>query len=101
MVKHIVMWKLADEAEGASKNSNAKKIRELLYALKTTIPQIKKIEVGMNLRTGDEYAYDLALYSEFETVDDLEIYKEHPEHKKVSAFVSKVKTDRAFVDYIE
>ena len=39
MIKHIVMWKLKDFAEGGSKLENAKKIKDMLEALKDKIEQ--------------------------------------------------------------
>lgn len=44
-------------------------------------------------------AYDAVLVSEFENTQKLEEYKKHPEHVKVSEFVSKVRVGRAVVDY--
>jgi Stress responsive A/B Barrel Domain len=44
--------------------------------------------------------FDIALYSEFESYADLDIYQEHPEHLKVASFIGKVRTARAAVDYI-
>jgi len=32
-------------------------------------------------------------------LDDLNSYQVHPEHKKVAAYIGKVKTSRAAVDY--
>lgn len=98
MVKHIVMWKLKDFAEGGNKADNAKKIKAMLESLEDKIPEIKHIEVGINIETSSA-AYDLVLYSEFEDEKGVEIYQEHPEHQKVREFVGKVKEDRAVVDY--
>ena len=98
MIKHIVMWKLAQVAENKSKDENARIIKEMIEALQQTIPQIHKIEVGINFNISDA-AYDVVLYSEFKTVEDLEIYQEHPEHKKVAVFIGKVRTDRVVADY--
>jgi len=98
MVKHIVMWKLAEFAEGGSKQQNAQKMRDMLVALKHSIPQIVRIEVGINFNVSDA-AWDVILFSEFESVNDLETYQEHPEHKKVGVFIGKIRTDRAVADY--
>ncbi len=98
MIKHVVLWKLADSAEGASKNQNSLKIKEMIEALRKSIPQIVKVEVGINVNKSDA-AWDVALYSEFKSQQDLDIYQEHPEHKKVAAFIGKVRTDRAVADY--
>lgn len=99
MVKHIVMWKLKDNAEGCTKIDNAEKIKGLLENLKGKISEIKSLEVGINVNTS-ESAFDAVLVSEFETLEDLNSYQVNPEHKKVSAFVKSVRLDRKVVDYI-
>jgi hypothetical protein len=99
MVKHIVLWKLADSAEGKRKEENAQIIKSTIEDLKKSIPQIIKIEIGFNYNQSDA-AYDVALYSEFASHKDLEIYQDHPEHKKVADFISKVRIARVVADYI-
>ncbi len=99
MLKHIVIWKFADNAEGKTKAENLAYVKERLYALIPIIPQIKNMEIGIDV-SGTEMSGDMALVIEFESRDDLKIYAEHPEHKKVSAYVSKVRTARTVVDYI-
>lgn len=99
MVKHIVMWKLKDFAEGSSRIENAKHIKELLESLKDKIAEIKSIEAGININNSDS-AYDVVLYSEFEDDAALEAYQNHPEHIKVADFIGKVKEHRVVVDYI-
>ena len=99
MIKHIVFFGLADSAEGKSKAENAQIIKSGLENLIHLIPQIKKIEVGINYPNSPKTNYDIALYSEFDTMEDVDIYQEHPEHKKVAAYIAKVKISRAAVDY--
>jgi hypothetical protein len=99
MIKHIVFFGLADNAEGKSKAENAVIIKSELENLKHLIPQIKKIEVGINYPNAPKTNYDIALYSEFDTFEDIDIYQEHPEHKKVAAYIGKVRISRAAVDY--
>ncbi len=98
MIKHIVMWKLREVAECGDRIQNAKKMKHDLEALKSKIPQIKQIEVGLNSLTS-EGSYDVVLYSEFDTEKDLETYQKHPDHMKVAEFISTVKERRAVVDY--
>ncbi len=98
MIKHIVMWKLKDSAEGASKEENAKKIKLAIEALKTKIPQIKHIEVGINIIPSDA-SCDVALYSEFASEQDLNLYAKHPEHLKVADFIGKIRETRVVIDY--
>lgn len=99
MIKHVVMWKLKDFAEGCSREENAKKIKSMLEALVGKIDQIVSLEVGINISNSD-MAYDAVLISEFENQQKLEEYRIHPEHVKVSEFVSKVRVSRVVVDYI-
>lgn len=98
MIKHIVMWKLKESAEGNNKESNAKKMKHLLESLKQKIPQIVSIEVGLN-KDGSKSSYDIVLYSEFRNMQDLEKYQSDAEHKKVSDFISKIRSDRKVIDY--
>ncbi len=98
MVKHIVMWKLKDNAEGADKEQNAKIMKKNLEALKDKISVIQHIEVGFDFVNGDA-SQDVMLYSEFATKEDLDIYRVHPEHVKEADFVKKVTSNRYTVDY--
>ncbi len=98
MIKHLVMWKLKDFAEGATKQQNARKMKTDLEALKQKIPQIRHIEVGENFLPSD-FSYDVALYSEFETEEDLAAYQKHQDHRAVGAFVQKISESRVVVDY--
>lgn len=99
MLKHIVLFKLKEQAEGAGKDQNARKLKAELEALAGKIPQILKIEVGINA-VPSEAAYDVALYSEFSNKGDLQIYQKHPEHLKVVDLVKTIAAGRAVVDYI-
>ena len=99
MIKHIVFFGLAENAQGKSKAENASIIKFELENLINFIPEIKKIEVGINDANAPKTNYDIALYSEFDSLETLDIYQEHPEHKRVAAYIGKVKTSRAAVDY--
>lgn len=98
MVKHIVMWKLRDQAEGASREENARKLKSTLEALTGKIKQIVELEVGFQMKP-DESAYDVVLVTSFQTREDLDLYQKHPDHQVVAAFVKKIVSDRKVVDY--
>jgi len=98
MIKHIVMWKLKDFAEGADRARNAKRVKIELETLKLSIPQIVHLEVGINILASDA-AYDVALYSTFNTEADLELYQNHPDHRAVAEFIGKIRESRVVVDY--
>lgn len=99
MIKHIVMWRFLDEAEGHSKEENMKKAKKQLEALAAKLPIIKKMEIGID-QNKSAAAFDMVLYSEFDSLKELDEYQVNPEHREISAFISKVRTDRAVVDYV-
>ncbi|ELC8442410.1 Dabb family protein [Clostridium perfringens] len=98
MIKHIVMWKLQDEAEGNSKAENAKIIKDSLENLKGKIKEIIDLEVGIDVNKSEQ-AYDVVLYSTFNSLEDLDSYQKNPDHVKVGSFVKKVANSRVVVDY--
>ncbi len=102
MIRHVVMWKLKDEAEGASKKKNAEKMKLILEGLKTNIEEIKSVEVGINITEEDEEAgsaFDVVLISDFETELDYTMYTRNAHHKKAIDFINSVIEERHFVDY--
>lgn len=100
MIRHVVMFDLAKEAEGNSAFENAQIIKNSLLALQDNIDVIQRMEVGMNEKDADESNFTLCLTCDFNSFEDLNTYAVHPEHKKVGAFINKVKTNRACVDYV-
>lgn len=99
MVKHIVMWKLKDFAEGANKAKNARKLKQKLEALQTVIDELRFAEAGINFN-GSDAAFDVILYSEFESREALATYQQHPAHQRLIAdFLDKVRTEKTVVDY--
>jgi hypothetical protein len=99
MIRHVVMWKLKDEAEGASKEKNAEKMKLILEGLKTSIEEIKNVEVGININGEEDQAFDVVLISDFETDLDYTMYTRNPQHKKAANFIESVVEERFFVDY--
>lgn len=96
MIRHIVIWRIADSENAAER---AAAIKENLEALKGKIDEIVDIEVGLNFNE-TESASDVALVSTFKTKEDLEIYQNHPDHKAVGAnYVRPFVKERRVVDY--
>ncbi len=99
MIKHIVLFKFRDFADGEDKSRNVQRTKSQLEALKGSIGEIKTFEVGINVGNSD-IAYDLALCSEFESKEDLYSYQRHPDHLKVVDLVNRVCESRVVADYI-
>ncbi|MDT8392213.1 MAG: Dabb family protein [Bacteroidales bacterium] len=97
MIKHVVMVRLKEKAPHIKLNQ-AKNLKEAIDGLMGRIPELKSMEVGLNLNTKAS-AYDLVLISEFESLESLDAYRVHPEHKKVLELLYEVMEQTAVVDY--
>jgi quinol monooxygenase YgiN len=98
MIKHIVMWKLKESAEGGDRQANAAKMKSMLDACANLVPGILKLEVGL-ARPGLEATYDVVLYSEFADKAALDAYQNHPEHVALKPFFGAVRDARQCIDY--
>ena len=95
MVVHIVMFKFREE----NRAENIKQVEKELNALVEKIDELKSIEVGVDFN-GSERAFDLSLYSTFESKDALSSYATHPEHLKVVSLIKEVTSASKVVDYL-
>jgi len=98
MIKHIVMWRLKEQAMGSGKRENAQRVREKLESMRGKIPGMVKIELGFDFSATPDSS-DVVLYSEFESREALEGYMTHPVHEAVKDFIREVRTERHVVDY--
>ncbi|MEF9944180.1 MAG: Dabb family protein [Burkholderiaceae bacterium] len=98
MLKHIVMWKLKDFAEGADRAANAAKMKSLLEAMSGKVPGLLKLEVGL-ATPGLEATCDVVLDCEFTDAAALAAYQNHPEHVAMKPFIGAIREARQVVDY--
>jgi hypothetical protein len=98
MIRHIVMWKLKEQAEGATRAENAIKLKEKLEGCRSIVPGILHLEAGI-ATPGLESTYDVVLVSDFADKAALDAYQIHPTHEALKAFVGKVRESRECVDY--
>jgi len=98
VVRHIVMWTLKEEAEGAVAKDNAARIKEMLEGLAGRIDGLRHIEVSHDVVAADPECH-VVLCSEHDDVDALNHYQGHPEHQACVAFVKSVVTSRKALDY--
>ncbi len=97
MVKHIVLFKLKDEAPEAQKLEAMNRFKAAIEALPARIPVIRKVEVGLNINPGETWS--IGLYSEFDSLEDVKSYAVHPDHVAAGKLLAEVKESRACVDY--
>ena len=97
MIKHIVMWNV----RGSSRDERLAHIalvKASFESIRGRIPGLVHLEIGVDSSRID-YACDVVLYSEFESQAALDAYAHHPEHLRVKATLSDLRTDRHQVDY--
>ena len=95
MIVHIVIFKFNKQ----DMEANILKVTQELNNLLEKIDVLKSMEVGVNFTDSDR-AFDLSLYSTFETKEDLQAYAIHPEHLKVVELIKSVTSESKVVDYI-
>lgn len=99
MIKHIVLWKLDESYTESEKEAIITEMKKQLTGLKGKIDTLKYIRVYTNQPGTPISNYDISLDTEFSSVEDLNTYQEHPEHKKVVAAIGPYKKQRAAIDY--
>jgi hypothetical protein len=96
MVKHIVLFKLKD-VDAQQKMEVMKSFKSAIEALPKEIDFIRNIEVGLNINPDE--AWNIALYSEFDSLEDVRRYAVHPSHKAAASLLAELKESRSCVDY--
>ncbi len=99
MIKHIVMFKFKESANGKTKAENLIEARGKMLALKDEIKEIASLDVCFNCNQEDSRNYDYILISEFETLEDLNDYQNHPSHRAFGAYISELREERASIDF--
>jgi len=93
------MWKFKDGFSNTENMENAKRIKSMLEALKTSINEI--IEINVHINPISSGYFDIFLDSRFENEKTMAAYKVHPEHIKASNFITSVLQDRTVFDCYE
>ncbi len=79
MITHIVLFKLKDPSA-----ENVSKAKEMLLSMDGKLPMLRHLEVGIDV-VRSERSYDVALFSRFDSLADLQAYQVHPYHADVVA----------------
>jgi hypothetical protein len=97
MIRHIVMIRVKGK-NPEEKRTNAIRMKEAIDGLMGKVPELISMETGLNVND-KPMAYDLVLTSVFNSMEELDIYRVHPEHKKVLDLLYELKEETAVVDY--
>ena len=92
MVKHIVLYTLK---EGVDKDAAVTLIASVLEPLAGKIPGLRHMEIRRAFQ-----GMDYALYSEFDSPEDLRHYKDHPLHLEAKSHFFHLIATRVAADYI-
>ncbi|KMQ79937.1 Stress responsive alpha-beta barrel domain protein Dabb [Candidatus Burkholderia pumila] len=98
MLRHIVMWKLKEHAEGASRAENAQKLKAKLETCRSIVKGQGHFEVG-TAQPGFDCTYDVVLVSDFDDPTALKAYQDHPKHLAMKEFIATVREDRQCFNY--
>ncbi|MNH76026.1 Stress responsive A/B Barrel Domain protein [compost metagenome] len=93
MIKHVVLFKLKD-----SSPESVERTVSVLRGLEGKVEQLVDIQVGSDV-IHSERSYDIALITTFASLEDLQGYQVHPEHKKVIEHMVQVRESQVAVDF--
>ncbi|MFX1672393.1 Dabb family protein [Paraburkholderia sp. A2WS-5] len=99
MIRHIVMWKFKESAEGATRAENLAKFKTMLEGCRNLVPGTLHLEAGL-AEPGLASTFDLVLLSDFADRTALDAYQDHPDHQIVKDFARRVVEARQCVDYV-
>lgn len=74
MITHIVLFKLNSPTD-----ENSVAVRDMLLSMNGRVPLLRHLEVGVDI-IRSERSYDVALYTRFDSLADLQAYQIHPYH---------------------
>lgn len=94
MITHIVLFRLKDATpEGLDRTKN------VLLSMQGKVPQLKHLEVGINVVPSGR-AYDLALITKVDNLEELDAYQVHPVHQDVLAYMKEaLREPSVAIDY--
>ena len=100
MYKHVVLWKLKEEADGVAKAELAIEVKRRLDELPGIIPEISDYEVAINIGDYGASFFDVSLIASYPDEEAFKKYCVYPEHDAVVAYIQSVTLVEEIVDYI-
>jgi len=94
MIAHIVLFKLKENTP-----EGIEKAKQLLLSMDGKIEMLRHLEVGVDVIRSERSA-DIALYTKFDSLEDLQAYQVHPYHaNEVAAYMRSVCSSVTAADY--
>ena len=98
ILKHVVMWRFLDEAEGRTKAENMRYCAERLRGLVNVAPTLMALEIGED-ELHSPASYDMCLVCDFMNLEGMLAYRDFLPHKEISAYIGKVTSSRVVSDF--
>ena len=91
MIRHVCMFKLKDRSDLPRVLARAEALRG--------IPQIRRFLVTANAPGAPEKNYDFALIFDFDSIEELNVYRDSEIHLAWRGFITPLRDLRACIDY--
>ena len=92
MIRHIVMWKFREGTQ-----VQAEEFLTRLAALEGQISCIRAMSVRRS--AVENSTFDAVLVADFDSLQDVSLYKNDPRHLAVSALCKQIRTERSAIDF--
>jgi quinol monooxygenase YgiN len=96
MIRHLVLWKLAADAD-EDKRLIVAELQERFAAL-AELDGVMQLEIRADIGETDGN-WDVVLQGDYHDTAALDAYQVHPAHQDVVAYVRSVVTARACIDF--
>ena len=99
MIRHTIMWKFKEQVGNEDRDAIMSHVEKILSALKPIIPEIRSMRIEKDILRSQRSS-DMIYITEFDSLDTLEVYRVHPEHMKVAAYIAEVQEAQAVTDTV-
>lgn len=99
MIRHLVMLKFHDTAQGHSKAENLQTAKKKALAMQGQIPQILSLQIYLGAEGSEDRNCDFLIDSTFADMQALHAYQVHPVHKAFGEFIIPLRAVRACIDH--
>ena len=98
MIRHIVLFKLKEFSSEDERNDVLEKVLINFRSLIGEIPQIRFFKVEKDIVQGMS-SYDIIIDSNFDSLEDLRAYQNHPAHQYAVNQNKQWSEQKAVIDY--
>lgn len=94
MIRHVAVFRFVPEFTAEDRASWMR----LLRSLPAQVPGLRSLTVGEDM-LGGPASHEIAVVADFDDLDALEAYNQHPVHQEVLRISAPVKRSLAVVDF--